>query len=101
MLRDVLYQHLQGIKQISKYLFANEKKIYNEIKYITEIKYINFVNWVNQTIKSISGLFNMSKGKTKHFCCWQGDTIHAYKSFYLHCDPSTKVPSKLKSEVSY
>ena len=28
----------------SKYLFANEKKIYNEIKYITEIKYINFVN---------------------------------------------------------
>ena len=32
---------------ISKYLSANEKKIYNETKYITEIKYINFVNWVS------------------------------------------------------
>ena len=31
-------------EQVSKYLFANENKIYNEIKYITEIKYINFVN---------------------------------------------------------
>ena len=29
-----------------KYLFANKKKIYNEIKYITE-KYINLVNWVS------------------------------------------------------
>ena len=27
----------------SKCLFANEKKIYNEIKYITVIKYINFI----------------------------------------------------------
>ena len=27
-----------------KYLFANEKKIYNEIKYITVIKYINFIH---------------------------------------------------------
>ena len=31
-------------KSVSKYLFVNEKKIYNEI---TEIKYINFVNWVS------------------------------------------------------
>ena len=23
--------------------------------------------------------------------------MHAYKSLYLHCGPSTKVPSKLKS----
>ena len=29
---------------LSKYLFGNEKKIYNEI---TEIRYINFVNWVS------------------------------------------------------
>ena len=47
-------------------------------------------------IKSISGLLNTNKDK-KHFCCWQDDTIHAYKSLYLHCGPSTKVPSKLKS----
>ena len=26
---------------VNKYLFANEKKIYNEIKYVTETKYIN------------------------------------------------------------
>ena len=38
--------------QVSKYLFANEKKIY-KIKYITEIKYINFVNWVSWKITSI------------------------------------------------
>ena len=25
------------------------------------------------------------------FYCWQDDTIHAYKSLYLHC-LSTKVP---------
>ena len=31
-------------KQVSKYLFANEKKIYNEIECLTEIKYIDFVN---------------------------------------------------------
>ena len=47
-------------------------------------------------IKSISGLSNTNKDK-KHFCCWQDDTIHVYKSLYLHCGPSTKVPSKLKS----
>ena len=46
-------------------------------------------------IKSISGLLNTNKDK-KH-CCWQDDTIHAYKSLYLYCGPSTKVPSKLKS----
>ena len=33
----------------------------------------------------------------KHFCCRQDDTIHAYISLYLHCSPSTKVSSKLKS----
>ena len=47
-------------------------------------------------IKSISGLSNTNKDK-KHFCCWQDDTIHAYKSLYFYCGPSTKVPSKLKS----
>ena len=47
-------------------------------------------------IKSISGLSNTNKDK-KHFCCWQDDTIHVYKSLYLHCGPSTKVPSKSKS----
>ena len=36
----------------------------------------------------------LKKIQKKHFCCWQEDTIHAYKSYYLHC-PSTKVPSKL------
>ena len=30
--------------RISKYLFANEKKILNEIIYITEIRYVNFVD---------------------------------------------------------
>ena len=32
------------VNKVSKYLFANEKKIYIEMKYITETKYINFVN---------------------------------------------------------
>ena len=36
---SVQYFDLHG-----KYIFANEKKIYNEIKYVTEIKYINFIN---------------------------------------------------------
>ena len=35
--------------------------------------------------------------KIKNVCYWQDDTIHAYKSLYLHCDPSIKGPSKLKS----
>ena len=39
--------HVQIHKWVTKYLFANEKKIFNEIKYVTEIKYINFVNWVS------------------------------------------------------
>ena len=78
---------------VSKYLLANKKEIYNETKDITEIKYKNFLNWVSQTIKSISGFLNTKK----HFCCWQDDTVHAYKSLYLHCGPSTKVPSKLIS----
>ena len=67
------------------------------MKYITEIKYINFVNLVCQKIKSISGILDINKDKQKYFCCWEDDTIHAYKSFYLHCGPSTKVPSKLRS----
>ena len=29
--------------------------------------------------------------KKNHFCCWQDDTIHAYKSLYLHFGSSTKV----------
>ena len=33
---NIFYQ----CKYVSKYLFANEKKIHNEIKYITETKYI-------------------------------------------------------------
>ena len=33
----------------------------------------------------------------KHFCCWQDNTIHAYKCLYLYCGPSTKVTSKSKS----
>ena len=40
---------------------------------------------------------NRDKKKKKHSCHWQDDTIHAYKSLYLHCSPSTKVSSKLKS----
>ena len=70
------------------------RKIYNGI---TEIKYINIANWVSQRIKSIRGFLNTVKDKKNHFCCWQDDTIHAYKSLYLHCGPSTKVTSKLKS----
>ena len=49
-------------------------------------------------IKSISGLLDTSKDE-KHFCCLQDDTIHAYKSLYLHCGPSTKAASKLKSKL--
>ena len=29
--------------------------------------------------------------KKNHFCRWQDDKMHAYKSLYLHCGPSTKV----------
>ena len=47
-------------------------------------------------MKSIGRLLNTNKDK-KHFCSLQDGTIHAYKSWYLHCGPSTKVPSKLKS----
>ena len=32
----------------------------------------------------------------KTFCCWENDTMHASKCFYLHCDPSTKVNLFLK-----
>ena len=52
---------------ISKYIFFNEKKIYNEIKHVTEIKYINFVSWVSWTIKSLSGLLNTNKDKKNTF----------------------------------
>ena len=48
-------------------------------------------------INSISRLLSTNKDK-KHFCCWQDYTIHAYKSLHLHCGPSTKVLSKLKSK---
>ena len=72
-------------------LFVNEKRIYNDIKYITEIKYINFVNWV------LAGFWILTKIKIDTFVDCQNDTIHAYKSLYLHCGLSTKVPSKLKS----
>ena len=33
--------------KVSKYLFANEKKICNEIKYITQTKYMQLVNCVS------------------------------------------------------
>ena len=39
-----IFQEAFSSKEVSKYIFANEKKIYNEIKYVTEIKYVNFVN---------------------------------------------------------
>ena len=48
-------------------------------------------------IKSISGLLNTNKDKKTPFLGRL--TIHAYKSVYLHCCPSTKLPSKLKSTV--
>ena len=60
---------------------------------ITEIKKKNFANWISSNIKSFRGLLT----NIKNFCCWQDDTIHVYKSLYLHCGPATKVPSKLKS----
>ena len=64
-------------------------------KYI-KIKNINFTSWVNKECKSICDFLNVDKDK-KPFCCWQDDIIHAYKSFYLYCGPTTKVLSKLKS----
>ena len=49
-------------------------------------------------MKSISGLLNTNKGKKKKNTFVVGRmTIHVHKSLYLHCGPSTKVPSKLKS----
>ena len=62
-----IFQEAFSSKEVSKYIFANEKKIYNEIKYVTEIKYVNFVNWVRWKIKSISGLLNTNKDKEKTF----------------------------------
>ena len=47
-------------------------------------------------LRVLVGFWILTKIK-KHFCCWQDNTIHAYKSLYLHCGSSTKVPSKLKS----
>lgn len=37
--------------------------------------------------------------KIKNTFCWQNGTAHAYQKacIYLHCGPSTKIPSKLKS----
>ena len=37
---------------------------------------------------NIDKVFSFKKNR---FCCWQDETIHAYKSLYLHCGPSTKV----------
>ena len=34
---------------------------------------------------------NVDKVKKIHFRDWQDDTIHAYKSLYLHYCPSAKV----------
>ena len=62
-----IFQEAFSSKEVSKYIFANEKKIYNEIKYVTEIKYVNFVNWVRWKIKSISGLLNTNKDKKNTF----------------------------------
>ena len=78
---------------MSIYLPMKKKKI------VTEIKYINFANWVSYKIKSVHGFLNIDNDK-KHICCWQDDTIHAYKSLYLHYlhhRPSIEKPSKLKS----
>ena len=44
-----------------------------------------------KNIKNIHGLVNIVKDWKKSFYCWQDDTIYAYKSFYLHWSPSTKV----------
>ena len=46
-------------------------------------------------IKSTSWLLNTNKEKKTFFV--DRMTIHVYKSLYLHCGSSTKVPSKLKS----
>ena len=35
----------------------------------------------------------------KTFCCWENDTMHASKCFYLHCDPSTKVNPVFKIKI--
>ena len=47
-------------------------------------------------IKSTSWLLNTNKEKKNTFFV-DRMTIHVYKSLYLHCGSSTKVPSKLKS----
>ena len=39
------------------------RKFYNGI---AEINYVSFANWVSWKIKSISGLLNTNKGKSKN-----------------------------------
>ena len=56
----------------------------------TTIKYKKCAHKVSIKIKNVNGLVNIDKHK-KITRCWQDDTIHAYKSSYLHCGPSTKV----------
>ena len=63
-------------KCVSKYLFANKKNY----DWVTVIK----INWKVATSAS-QGLVNTEKvnsveEKKNHFCCWQGNTIHAYKA---------------------
>ena len=38
--------------------------------------------------------------KKNHFCYWQDDTIHAYKSLYLHCLPLAKV-NRVAQKLKY
>lgn len=58
---------------------------------------INFKNGVSWKIKSIDCLLNNNKDK-KHFFVGKMTQHMLIKAcIYLHCGPSTKIPSKLKS----
>ena len=50
-----------------------------------------------QRLRVFVAFWIFTKKKTLLLLAGKHNTIHAYKNLYLHCGPSTKVPSKLKS----